>query len=50
MGKKIKIFEYDDAWIHCVLNDIKNFQVVKQGKRKYSILIKSKNKNKWVYE
>jgi len=48
MGKKIKIFEYDDAWIYCVLNDIKNFQVVKQGKRKYGIFMK--NNKKWVKE
>lgn len=45
-SKTIKTFEYDDAWIYCVLNDIRNFQVVKCANRKYGIFLK--NKNKWV--
>lgn len=47
-NKKIKTFEYDDAHIYCVMNDITSFKIIKQGTRKYGIFLK--NKNKWVYE
>ena len=44
--KSIKTFEYDEAWIYCVLNKIANFQVIKQQNKKYGIFMK--DSKKWV--
>jgi len=45
-SKRIKTFEYDEAWVYCVLNDIVNFSIVKCDNRKYAIFLK--NSKKWV--
>jgi hypothetical protein len=45
-SKKIRTFEYDEAWIYCVLNKISDFQVIKCENRKYGIFLKSSKK--WI--
>lgn len=45
-NKKIRTFEYDEAWVYCVLNKVNNFQIVKCDSKKYGILLK--NSKKWI--
>lgn len=45
-NKKVKTFEYDEAWIYCVIHKVNNFQIVKCDNKKYGIFLKSNKK--WI--